>query len=337
MSMSPTTIEWADRSWNPVTGCRRVSPGCAHCYAEAMARRFWKDRVFTEVRCHPQRLDEPLARRIPTRYFVNSMSDLFHEDVSADFIDLVLAVAALSPHHTFLVLTKRAERMREHLSDPDLAMRVAIAATDGLRIDDYGDHVGLAHAERILWDGETGVFAPVGVTPWPLPNLHVGVSVESPGQLERLDHLAHAPAAVAWVSLEPLLEDVAADLVPYLQDRGEPAGRTLDWIVVGGESGQRARPCDVAWVRRVVRAGQAHGVPVFVKQLGARPIEGPVVDLEAWPAGPEVRKHPTLDMGLWKLRHPKGGDPAEWPADLAVREFPAGACTMTPRTPGGPT
>ncbi len=106
-----TTIEWTEQTWNPVTGCTKVSQGCKHCYAERIADRFWSDRQFTEVRCHPERLSYPGSVRRPTRFFVNSMSDLFHEDVPVDFIEAVFAAMTASPRHTFQILTKRSERL----------------------------------------------------------------------------------------------------------------------------------------------------------------------------------------------------------------------------------
>src|SRR6185369_17443124 len=132
-----STIEWTEHTWNPVTGCSKVSPGCAHCYAETVALRFWptqyplvplptnhasdlphyRQREFTDVQCHEDRLDQPLRRKKPTTYFVNSMSDLFHEDVPDEFIDRVFAVMALASQHTFQVLTKRADRMRQWFSE----------------------------------------------------------------------------------------------------------------------------------------------------------------------------------------------------------------------------
>jgi protein gp37 len=108
-----TTIEWTEQTWNPVTGCTKVSQGCKHCYAEVLAKRFWGDRPFAEVRCHPERLDQPRRRRIPTKYFVNSMSDLFHEDVPVTFIAQVFEIMASCERHTFQVLTKRSERLIE--------------------------------------------------------------------------------------------------------------------------------------------------------------------------------------------------------------------------------
>ncbi len=267
--MSPTSIEWTDETWNPVTGCTKVSAGCQHCYAETFAHRQmgpWKGRAFEDVRCHEERLDAPLHWRNPRRVFVNSMSDLFHPDVPDAFIDRVFAVMAQCPEHTFQVLTKRPERMRVFVS---------------------------------RWD-------PQDLAPLPLPNVWLGVSAEGQATLDtRWHHLRVTPAAIRFLSLEPLLEPVDFQtMYEYLDTE------TLvlpDWVVVGGESGPTARPCDVAWIRSIIRQCRAAGVPCFTKQLGARPT--------GWWSN-------ALGPRIGRVKHPKGGDPAEWPEDLRVREMP---------------
>lgn len=118
--MSKTKIEWCDKAWNPVTGCTKIATGCANCYAEVNARRFWGDRTFSDVQCHEDRLDQPTRWRKPSRIFVNSMSDLFHEKVPISFIDRVFAVMALCPQHTFIVLTKRGRRMDNYVEQMEL-------------------------------------------------------------------------------------------------------------------------------------------------------------------------------------------------------------------------
>jgi protein gp37 len=205
-----TTIEWTNRTWNPVTGCTKVSQGCKHCYAERLADRFWGDRPFTDVRVHPERLDQPMSIRRPSMIFVNSMSDLFHSDVEEIFIRQVFDVMVRCPRHTFQVLTKRSERL----------------ATLGQQL------------------------------PWP-PNIWMGVSVESEDEIQRIDHLRAAPAAVRFLSLEPLIGPL-----PKLDLRG------IHWVIVGGESGPQARPMDGKWVRSIRRQCRAAGVPFFFKQWG---------------------------------------------------------------------
>jgi protein gp37 len=342
--MADTTIEWCDRVWNPVTGCTKVSPGCAHCYAEGIADRFWstqyppvetfptsffpdgrRPRAFTDVMTHATRLDQPLRWKKPARIFVNSMSDLFHDDVPDDFIDQAFAVMALAPQHTFQVLTKRAERMRAYIQS---------------RAEKTSFHVRL-HA--ILTNARNE-----GSTPqhsWPLPNVWLGVSVEN--QLvadERIPVLLHTPAAVRFISAEPLLGPVNLTRIEHVGPgatgtcfldvmKGQgcsiggvwPYGR-LDWVIVGGESGPQARPCDICWVRAIVIRCQAAHVPVFVKQLGSDPRDAAaerddMCARETWPEG----WMPTIGgRRVWRpdLSSRKGGDPSEWPEDLRVREFP---------------
>ena len=182
--MASTKIEWTDYSWNPVTGCTPVSPGCKNCYAKRMTNRlrgrfgYPKDDPF-KVTLREDRLEEPLHWKKPRRVFVCSMGDLFHKDVPDEFIDRILAVIALCPQHTFLGLTKRADRQLRYIADEPVSS-VGDAAKDIL--------------------GE-----PVTAGDWPLPNLWLGVSVEDPGQYERVYWLKQTPAAVRFLSLEPML------------------------------------------------------------------------------------------------------------------------------------
>lgn len=275
-----TSIEWTNATWSPVRGCSIVSKGCTNCYAMKQAHRFAGPGgkyegltrmsnggpVWTgEVRVVPEMLDIPLHWRKPQRVFVNSMSDLFHEDVPDDFIDQVFAVMALCPQHTFQVLTKRPERML------------------GVLADLYGKR--------------------------PLRNVWLGVSVEDQATAnERIPLLLETPAAVRWVSAEPLLEEVIIFSLDGPVDVPDGMSSPLHWIVVGGESGHGARAFDVAWARSIVEQCKAAGVPVFMKQLGANPAP---LSIEA---GSVVER-------LW-LRDRKGGDMEEWPADLRIREFP---------------
>ena len=291
-----SSIEWTDRTWNPVTGCTKVSAGCKNCYAETIAKRFWKGRKFTNVRCHEDRIDDPLKWRKPCRIFVNSMSDLFHEDVPYDFIVRVLDVMHEARRHTFQVLTKRSQRMIE-------VMRAYTCA------------------------------APQNLP----PNLWLGVSVENQAAAdERIPILLKAPAAVRFLSCEPILGELhlsqwlESELDRYCRDDcfGIPVNANrakVDWVIVGGESGPGARPCDVEWIRSIVKQCKAAGIPVFVKQLGANIIAGnPCDPIDQFPndALPRFSQGPDEFTAQLHLRDRKGGNPAEWPADLRVREFP---------------
>lgn len=205
-----TTIEWTERTWNPVTGCSKVSQGCKHCYAERLADRFWGDRPFTEVRCHPERLSHPQSIRKGSMFFVNSMSDLFHPDVPDEFVHAVFKAMRECPRHTFQVLTKRSERLAQ-----------------------LGQHL-----------------------PWP-SNVWMGVSVEDARVIERIEHLKAVPAAVRFLSLEPLISPL--DDLPL---------EGLHWVIVGGESGPGARPMKASWVKSIRRQCRAAAVPFFFKQWG---------------------------------------------------------------------
>lgn len=324
-----TGIEWTDASWNPIRGCSRVSEGCRHCYAETVAARFsgpgqpyeglagyvtrpggrrearWTGRVDFV----PHMLEQPLRWRWRRRIFVNSMSDLFHESIPDDWIDRIFAVMALAPRHTFQLLTKRPERMLRYMTNPATPGLLARALIDGYLLG--GDSVS-PHATGAHWPvrsiGDIDCPDDVGMKQWPLPNVWLGVSVEDQATAdERIPLLLSAPAAVRWISAEPLLEAVDLESLP---DGSVPTGKTLDWVVVGGESGPDARPFDLDWARSLVDQCQAAGVAVFVKQLGSRPVR-------------EADRERGLAAGLVRLTDRKGADPAEWPAELRVQQYPA--------------
>jgi protein gp37 len=400
-------IEWTESTWNPVTGCTKVSQGCKHCYAKHQAwprlkaspQTVYFGREFEDVQCHPERLDQPLRWTKPRRIFVNSMSDLFHEAVPESFIDSVWAVMALAPHHTYQILTKRPERMRNYLTHPERYQRVLRAADPFRQMRPKLGGIGISDPASPAW--------------W--RQVWLGVSVEDQATAdERIPLLLDTPAAVRWISAEPLLgpvdltrwvrpiammEPVKApatwsewnagglwpDWVPerwrhniesfwaddwrrgpraWLQSaidqnaaphgaimtstdplvgKGPVTGRFLhtwnnmcvlvdeageahvtstphaglidfnapksssyqgvQWVVVGGESGPNARPTVIGHVREIVQQCKAAGVPVLVKQLGARP-----TNREGMP-------HPLKDR--------KGGDISEFPEDIRIREYPA--------------
>src|SRR6185437_14749498 len=245
-----TAIEWTDATWNPVRGCERISPGCVNCYAERTAMRFsgkgqpyeWLVQITNghprwtgKISCIPEKLKEPLGWKQPRRVFVNSMSDLFHDGVPEEFINRVFAVMALACRHTFQVLTKRPDRMLREM------MRLAKNIKP------------LEEAAREL--GYTFKFQDHSLLPWPIPNVWLGVSVESQKYAdERIPLLLQTPAAIRFLSVEPLLESV--DIRRYLrctecggdgfQDYGVPCfcggERGVDLVICGGESGPGARP-----------------------------------------------------------------------------------------------
>ena len=221
-----SAIEWTEATWNPTTGCDRTSAGCDHCYAMALAKRlkamgqpkYQRDgdpRTSGPgfgVSPHDAALDLPRGWHTPRTVFVNSMSDLFHEEVPLDFIQRVFTVMAETPQHTYQLLTKRSARLRKVC----------------------------------------------GSLPWP-PNVWVGVSVETDRYLFRVDHLRQVPAAVRFLSLEPLLGPL-----PRLSLEG------IGWVIVGGESGPEARPIHLDWVTAIRDGCGAATVPFFFKQWGGR-------------------------------------------------------------------
>lgn len=340
-----TSIEWTDATWNPLVGCTRVSKGCEHCYAEGVAHRGMSPhhrgltvlaphgkgpRWNGTVRFVPEALLKPTTWRKPRLVFVNSMSDLFHESVPFEQIAAAFGVMAACPQHAFQVLTKRPERAREFF-------RWIVEQDTGIG-DLDGCTPGLLHAcsEALSAElryklGETLACEhsadPGG--PWPLPNVWLGVSVEDQETAdERIPVLLELPAAIRWVSYEPALgpvdfrrwmsgrESIPGVIAPSVGFRVAPR---LDWIVVGGESGPRARPFDLAWARSVIAQGRAAGVPVFVKQVGAKPIiTEDITEVLRLRCGHTIANQ----IATLRLRDRKGGDPAEWPEDLRVREWP---------------
>ncbi len=264
-------------------------------------------------------LDAPLRWRLLRHALV--VSDLFHESVPDDWIDRIFAVMALADRHTFQVLTKRPGRMREYLADRLRRRfewgRLATAAQDALE----GRRRPVEHVKAHVASRDPG---------WPLPNVWLGTSVEGQATAdERIPLLLATPAAVRFVSVEPMLGPVDFRWAKWDswtdEDRKRRPSinhldglRMLDWVIVGGESGPGARPCDVAWIRSVVAQCREAAVPCFVKQVGAY-----YVDAANGVGGARATQpDPQLVPPIRRLSDPKGGDPAEWPEDLRVREYP---------------
>lgn len=211
-------IEWTEQTWNPVTGCTKISPGCKYCYAEVMAKRLQAmgaagyENGFRQISLMHERLAQPIARKKPTIYFVNSMSDLFHEDVPFDFIDKVFGTIQLTPQHAYQILTKRAERMNEYFQT------------------------------RVVPD-----------------NAWLGVSVEDKAYgLARIPYLQAIQAKTRFLSIEPLLEDL-----------GRFSLRGIHWVIVGGESGTKARPMEESWVLKIRDRCERSDIDFFFKQWGS--------------------------------------------------------------------
>lgn len=356
--MDKTNIEWTDFSANPlkyrdkagkvVWGCVKCSSGCANCYSEAIAQRFGRGGPFTAatMRDLTPFLDEKELRHILTaqkiggklvagaRCFLGDMTDVFGEWVPDELLDRLFGVLAVRHDVTFQVLTKRAERMAQYFAG-DYRTRLLMANVSWTVADDAAIRFGADYE---------------------LKHVHFGVSVENQEAADaRIPHLLKVPAAVRFLSCEPLLG--AVDLtqagfdgrfvtnpltgsVPYRPDLGNSSPR-INWVIVGGESGSGARMFNVEWARSLVQQCKGAGVACFVKQLGERPVRADGRPLGAYDAEegefPRCSRCGHFDFGpcgdgtllcngcdsAWSgLRDKKGGNPDEWPADLRVREFP---------------
>lgn len=267
--MATTSIEWTatinpdgsvtkGKVWNPTTGCTKVSQGCKNCYAKRIAKRFWGDRKFSDVQCHEDRIWQPRGWKKPSKIFVNSMSDLFHEKVAFEFVLEVWVSMWGAPQHTFQILTKRPDRMKEFVNDY------------------LAEH----------WGYRTARMRPLEE---PLPNVWLGASVEDQTSADlRIPYLLQTQAAVRFVSYEPALGAVdfkhihdRKNQVYYQALKGSrfdygqegcgvaaPMAARLNWIICGGESGPGARPMNQAWARSARDQCVKAGVPFFFKQWG---------------------------------------------------------------------
>lgn len=287
-----TSIEWTKNAdgtpgatWNPVRGCTKVSPGCKHCYAETFAER-WRgiaghpyEQGFDPLLA-PHKLADPLHWRKPRTVFVNSMSDLFQDFVPDDYIAACFGVMAATPH-TYQALTKRAERLPRWFEWVDSGK-----AIDG-KADHYNSQRGamcigaaidvIGHQKAFY---EPRIMSAVTAPKWPLPNVHLGVSVEDRKYgLPRIERLRRTPAALRFLSIEPLLEDL-----------GELDLTGIGWVIVGGESGPGAREMDPAWARSIRDQCIAAGVPFFFKQWGGvrKKLRGRLLDGRTWDELPKT-------------------------------------------------
>lgn len=354
-----TKIEWSDATWSPIIGCDRVSPGCDNCYAvtsayirannpnpkvaaafEGLTHRTSGGLDWTgRVNLLSDRLMQPLRWRKPRKIFVNSQSDLFHDAVPDEFIAQILAVMALTPWHTYLVLTKRHGRMRSFLANPPKSDNGEYETSVGWlpgagakwMVADALEGISQSPDVRLTEEQWALVKRPGARLEWPLPNLWLGVSIENQKWADiRLPALAATPAAVRWASIEPLLGpiDLGVDDPHVGHDsdtihgdphqricldcsdpdngievpywRRDPQPDLLDWVVVGGESGPGARRMDLAWARDLRDQCARAKVPFFFKQLGSA----------------LARELGCTDR--------KGGTPSEWPEPFP-REYPGGA------------
>ncbi|UYV13775.1 MAG: phage Gp37/Gp68 family protein [Phycisphaera sp.] len=364
-----TEIEWADYSANPirardrVTGevgwaCRKVSAGCANCYAEALNKRFGTKHPYTAAGLGQveQVLDEGVLRKLLTMrprgpfkngrerpaVFLGDMMDLFYGDeaderaakaagvpfapIPFEMLDPIFAVIALRTDMDILVLTKRPGRMREYLESRKPTKSDRSVPPEWLsQMNDWRD------PKSGNWSTLSSRAVPQpNRIQFPLANFWGGTSVESDEVIDRVDEVRRCPLAVRFLSCEPLIGPLTLRRVPIASDRTldsltgtlrtlhvvEGRDYGIDWVIVGGESGRGARPCDLAWIRGVVEQCREAKVPCFVKQLGSNPLATLA----------ETGTDETDDDNVERLEldDPKGGDPAEWPEDLRVRKMPGG-------------
>ena len=328
-----TTIEWTQRpgtkgeTWNPVAGCTILSPGCTHCYAMKMAARIeainaaaGRDTHYAgttkpskagpvwtgAVNIAPDHIfTAPLRWKSPRTVFVNSMSDLFHEDVPDETIDRVFAIMALTPQHTYQILTKRSARMRAYLS----AARAHPVALEALELTLF-EHVQNPKSKVGAGCIVKGDFPHLAV--WPLPNVWLGVSAERQQEAdERVPDLLATPAAIRFVSAEPLLEEIDFRNFLYVGAEGGveysyTPRNLLHQIIVGGESGPGARPMHPAWARRIREDCAAAGTAFFFKQWGAYLPVG-----QHLPGHGKVHGATAVKPGRMKLHY--GGTPTQAP------------------------
>ncbi len=289
-------ISWTEQSWNPIRGCSRVSAGCERCYAMGVAARFSgpgqpyeglavrKNGLATwtgKVVAIPEHLEDPIRWRRPRRIFVNSMSDLFHEDLPRESIAEVFAVMATAKHHQFQVLTKRSWRMLEVLNDPGFHIQVS----------------AIASARSLV--RKVGLVFRADEMSWPLPNVWLGVSAEDQETADRrIPDLLASPAAIRWVSAEPLLGPIdCSDYFARYREVGAEVLPPPDWIVVGGESQPGCREMDLEWLKDMLMTIDPGDTRRFVKQLGGHP--NPRKVMAEWPEDLRVQEYP--DQGATRV------------------------------------
>jgi protein gp37 len=317
--MNKTKIEWLNPpgrppggTWSPWWGCRKVSPGCANCYAERMADRF---RGGAPWGMHDEKSSKsPLTwnRTQPGKLVFPSMCDWLQPEVPPEMLARFMDVVQQTPNLTWMLLTKRPEAFQDRMD----------------------------HAYNHIQDHQTARMIKLWVDLRPPTNVWVGTSVEDQQRMdERNAALLSIPAAHRFISFEPLLGPVdAADCegggvfkIPGTNPKSA-SGQGIDWVIVGGESGPGARPCNIEWIRDIRDQCASAGVPCFVKQLGSRPVVAPCRQnhfdwrYETSNADRPDNKMFVEDGDKWRvlLKHPKGGDPAEWPSDLRVQQWPKG-------------
>lgn len=330
-----TKIEWTEYTWNPVRGCTKVSDGCDNCYAMRQAARMdhpggayegltrklnGRPQWNGKVKLVPELLVQPLRWTKPRMIFVNSMSDLFHPGVPDEFIDRVFAVMALATQHTFQILTKRPLRMRNYVSGLDQTLNAPLSVIQESSIARAIFEMSVSRGDPLP---QNAILMMLGSGRWPLPNVWLGISTEDQATAnERVPLLLDTPAAVRWVSCEPLLGAVDLSdmrtrdglqynaLTAWIDPGTDPLTRRIDWIVVGGESGPGSRPMHPDWARSLRDQCQAATASFLFKQWGdwlpsdqysADGVSAPMIeaDVHKWPkAKPLGPPHFGMDYSV---------------------------------------
>lgn len=350
-----SSIEWlgGGETWNPIRArlknghpfntkvpqkkvgwaCVRISPGCQNCYSEKQNKQCGTNKTragtgleytvpalqMVELFLDEETLLKPLHWKKGKLIFPASMTDWMADFVPDEWRDKMLAVMALTPQHTYLTLTKRADRQREYLNDPETRQRVAVAMVNMVQQINRESGKHKAWVLPLVERPDSTPEQPTFWTMWPLPNLWLGVSAENQEYADtRIPRLLSTPVAIRWVSLEPLLGPT--DISLFGRNLGQDVG--LDWGVIGLESGGKARPGNIEWIRHLITQFRAAGVPVFVKQLGAKPYLHKQDSVHIEKPGMKFSMQSLEINSTFKLKDPKGGDPSEWPKDLQVRDYP---------------
>lgn len=272
-----TRIEWTDATWNPVFGCDKVSPGCANCYAESYAKRFRAGVPFSTITLHEDRMTLPSRWKRPMRIFVGSLSDVFHAAIPVAYRDLIFLRMILAGWHTYQIPTKRVENAAAYLDG--LTRRESLVGAALNCLERRGGPTAFTLFPEIPRKTALDRF-------WPLENLWIGASVENQYFADRrVSELLKIPAAVHFLSIEPMLGPIS----------GSAIQKGIDWVIVGGESGPNARPMKPAWARTLRAACSLEGIPFFMKQLGGWPKKRD--GLMDFPLDLRVREYPDPTKG----------------------------------------
>lgn len=266
--MNNTKIQWAEKVWNPVTGCTKVTAGCKNCYAENIAKRFWKDRKFSDVQCHDKKLNDPTKIKNPSTIFVTSMGDLFHKDIQGEFILKVFVKMFDNFRHKFIILTKRPERMSEFIDE--LLEQMWEIGVDN--VDKSIPFNELTQSKALALEIIKEQF---------LKHIYLGVSISEQKDLWMLDILKQIPVKNKIISFEPLLENIECDLTG------------ISWVIIGAESGMQRRFCDNHWVDLIQISCKMQNVPIFIKQLHNQKTSKKLIkDINEFPEHLQIQQYP---------------------------------------------